>query len=302
MKIALCFIINYEHILNKETIWREWIEHNQDIINVYFFYKDYNKIKSSWIAQHAIPPKFIVGTNYYHMIPAYISLLNYAFNHDHDNKWFCMLTDSCCPIISPLLFRDMFFKYNKYSIMSWNKCWWNIKIHQRSNLERLDPELHLANNPWFILNRENVKQVFNFFLKQPKLTKIICDGGIANESLFAIIFKIYGSLYKNIINETTHLTDWSKPSSSTSPHVFKYADDFEIKFIEKQLERNNLAVFIRKIDPEFPDEILRKFIYKEKNNENDDSYIINIIFLSILFINIFVLFSGILTYIIQYTI
>ena len=33
MKIALCFIINYEHILNKELIWREWIEPNKDIIN-----------------------------------------------------------------------------------------------------------------------------------------------------------------------------------------------------------------------------------------------------------------------------
>ena len=46
MKIALCFIINYEHILNKEDIWREWIEPNKDIINVYFFYKDFRKIKS----------------------------------------------------------------------------------------------------------------------------------------------------------------------------------------------------------------------------------------------------------------
>ena len=46
MKIALCFIINYDHILNKEDIWREWIEPNKDIINVYFYYKDFNKIKS----------------------------------------------------------------------------------------------------------------------------------------------------------------------------------------------------------------------------------------------------------------
>ena len=52
MKIALCFIISYEHILNKEELWREWIEHNKDIINVYFYYKDLKKIKSEWIQKH----------------------------------------------------------------------------------------------------------------------------------------------------------------------------------------------------------------------------------------------------------
>ena len=44
MKVALCFIISYEHILNKEEIWKTWIESNKDIINVYFYYKDINKI------------------------------------------------------------------------------------------------------------------------------------------------------------------------------------------------------------------------------------------------------------------
>ena len=46
MKIALCFIISYEHILNKEDIWKQWIEPNKDIINTYFYYKDITKIKS----------------------------------------------------------------------------------------------------------------------------------------------------------------------------------------------------------------------------------------------------------------
>jgi hypothetical protein len=33
MKVALCFIISYDHSLNKEDIWREWTEANADIIN-----------------------------------------------------------------------------------------------------------------------------------------------------------------------------------------------------------------------------------------------------------------------------
>ena len=100
MKIALCFIISYEHILNKEHIWREWIEPNKDIINVYFFYKDFKKIKSQWIREHTIPSTAIVETDYYHVIPAYLSILNFAMGHDNENMWFALLTDACCPIIS----------------------------------------------------------------------------------------------------------------------------------------------------------------------------------------------------------
>ena len=88
MKIALCFIISYEHILNKELIWREWIEENKDIINVYFYYKDLKKIKSKWIMEHTIPLDQIYETTYYHVIPAYLSLLHFAFNNDNQNKWF----------------------------------------------------------------------------------------------------------------------------------------------------------------------------------------------------------------------
>ena len=43
MKIALCFILSGEHILYKEHIWREWIKPNIDIINIYFYYSNYDK-------------------------------------------------------------------------------------------------------------------------------------------------------------------------------------------------------------------------------------------------------------------
>ena len=114
MKVALCFIISYEHILNKEDIWREWIEPNKDIINVYFYYKDIKKIKSQWIREHAIPPNYIFETSYYHVIPAYLSVMDFAATHDKNNSWFCMLTDSCCPIISPKKFRHLFYSFFNY--------------------------------------------------------------------------------------------------------------------------------------------------------------------------------------------
>jgi len=279
MKVALCFIISYEHILNKENIWKEWIETNKDIINVYFYYKDLTKIKSKWIIEHTIPPNYIFDTSYFHVIPAYLSVMKFAFKNDDKNKWFCLLTDACCPIISPKRFRYLFYKYSSLSFFSWGRASWNPEYHKRGNLAKLSKDLWLANDPWFTLTRKNVKQIFHFVLTQPKITKTICDGGLANESLFAIIFKFYGELETKlsgscIRNVVTHLTDWSRRNTSTSPHVFKEANEEDIKFINKELERNFYCMFIRKISPQFPDEILRNYIYQYRKNE-DDKLILN---------------------------
>jgi len=275
MKVALCFIISYEHILNKEDIWREWIEPNKDIINVYFYYKDLNKIKSTWIREHTLPPNCIYETSYYHVIPAYLTLLKFASRHDTQNKWFSMLTDSCCPIISPKQFRYLFYKHYNNSIFSWKQAWWNPDFHKRGNLAKLPKELWLANDPWFTLTRENVKQVIHFTATQQSITHTICSGGLANESLFAVILYFYKELNKKgrIICEPTHLTDWNRMSNSTSPHLFKNPNEQDIIFIDKELERNKYAMFIRKIAPEFPDDILKHYIY-ELNKEKDDKLII----------------------------
>lgn len=275
MKIALCFIISYEHILNKEEIWKEWIEPNKDIINVYFYYKNFNKIKSQWIKEHTIPINYIYETSYYHVIPAYLSILNFALHNDIHNLWFCLLTDSCCPIISPQKFRYLFYQnYNK-SIMNWREAWWNTKFHTRANLDKLPKELHLANDPWFILNNKNVCQILTFVNKHKDLTKNICDKGLANESLFAIILYCYKQLELNgsVISCVTHIADWSRMTSSTSPHLFKNADEKDIQFIDLSIVNNKYAMFLRKVSPEFPNNILRHYIY-EKNKDNDKNLIL----------------------------
>jgi len=279
MKIALCFIISYEHILNKEDIWREWIEHNKDIINVYFYYKDFRKIKSKWIMEHALPTNFIYETSYFHVMPAYMSILNFACNHDSQNRWFCMLTDSCCPIISPKQFRYLFYKEHNYSLFSWKPAWWNPYYHQRGNLAKLSKEFWLGNDPWFILTKENVKQAIHFYYNQKSISQTVCSGGLANETFFAVAFKYYKELddkpnnNSRVICASTHITDWHRRSSATSPHVFKYADEDDIKFINKELERNPYHIFIRKVAPEFPDEILRHYIY-EHNKEKVDALVV----------------------------
>ena len=200
--------------------------------------------------------------------------MNFAVKHDTDNQWFCMLTDSCCPIISPKKFRYLFFKYYNKSILHCRKSWWNNNLHKRANLELLPQELQLANDPWFVMKRENVLQCLHFTYTQEKLMKTICGGDVANESLFAIIMHLYKQLNiqgkkKPVISCSTHLTDWSRMTSTTSPHLFKNANENDITFIESELKNNKFSIFIRKISPEFPNDTLRYYIYKFSKNEDD---------------------------------
>jgi len=278
MKVALCFIISYEHILNKEHIWREWIQHNKDIINVYFYYGDFKKIKSRWILDHTIPPNHIYPTTYYHVIPAYISVLSFAYSHDKDNQWFCLLTESCCPLISPQRFRRIFFENYEKSIMKWREVWWNVEFHKRANLRLLEKELRLGNDPWFVLKREHVHTITSYFKKKPDICKLLCSGGLANESIFAIALKCsYQLNTDNVVCESTHATDWSRMMSSTSPYLFKDVNDTDIQFIEKTLAEKHYIMFIRKIHADFPDEILKKYIYSYNVEDNEERIVYNIL-------------------------
>lgn len=273
MKIALCFIISREHILNKEHIWQKWIKYNEDIINVYFYYSDLHKIKSGWILKHALPKDCVYETSYFYVMPAYISLMNFAIKHDKSNQWFCFLTDACCPIISPIKFRYLFYKYYNRTFLSWRKAWWNIDFHKRANLKQLPEEYRLANDPWFIMKRENVLQCLDFINKQPNITTSICSGGLANESLFAIIMYVCKQLNTpSVISIATHATDWTRMSSSTSPHLFKSADELDIKFIKNNLIQNKFMIFMRKVAPDFPDELINYYIYDYSKKEDDKLY------------------------------
>lgn len=162
--------------------------------------------------------------------------------------------------------------------MSWRNAWWNIEFHKRANLKKLPKELHLANDPWFVLKRENVFQILHFIKRKQDLSKIICSGGLANESLFAIILYCYKQLGENVKNSSvisavTHITDWTRMATTTSPYLFKEENEKDIKFIDTELEKHKYAMFIRKMAPEFPNEILRHYIY-EQNKEADDKLVV----------------------------
>ena len=281
MKVALCFIISYQHILNKEHIWKKWIEPNKDIIHVYFHYKDIHHIFSPWIKRHCIPKEFIAQTSYYHVVPAYISILSYAFSHDNDNKWFCLLTESCVPIISPQEFRSLFFENYYRSIFRWKPAYWNIELQQRANLRYLNPEYHLANDPWFTLTRNHVYKSILFMVKKNDIYQKVCKGGLANESIFAIILQTFKDLDPSspyLVNQSSTISDWSRMSNATSPHLFLHGNERDLMFINNELSKNKYSLFLRKGDPSFPDDILLDFIRpKKKDNAFMYRIIINIV-------------------------
>ena len=268
MKAALCFIISYSQTVNKEQIWIDWIEPNKDIINVYFHYKNYSEIKSEWIKKHAIHPKYIAKTDYMHIVPAYLALMSFAINHDIENQWFCFLTDSCVPIISPLKFRELFFENYSKSIVSWKNAWWNVNFCKRANLCRLKEEYHLANDPWFVMKREDVKKSIVYSNVNNSIFSVICNGEVANESIFAIMLYSFNQL-TNVKSQVTHAADWSRMTSATSPHIFKEGNKTDMNFITTFLDKNRYTMFLRKVDSKFPDDKLLDIIYAEDNDEKE---------------------------------
>ena len=271
MKVALCFIISYEHVLNKEQLWIDWIKPNQDIINIYFHYKDIIKIQSPWIKLYTIPPNIVQPTSYYNVVPAYMSILSYAYNHDTDNVWFCLLTDSCIPIISPEKFRKMFLEHYQASIIKCKPAYWDITIHRRSNLRLLLKEYWLANDPWFTLCRDHVNKCILFLTYKNDIYQQINSGGLANESMFAIILQTFKELTNplRMINESSTLADWTRMSSPTSPYLFKEGTQENINIICNQLKENKYAMFLRKVHREFPDSIIKDIMQKDFNHKYD---------------------------------
>jgi len=262
VKAAFCFIISYQHKIVKEELWKRWIEPNKDIINVYIHYKDFSQIESSWIKKNALPQSLIVSTDYYHVVPAYLRLLDYGLRNDPNNEWFCFLTDSCVPIISPLEFRRLFFKNYKKSIMSWSTAWWNTNFIKRANLHLLQPEYRLGNTPWFVLSKNDSKRCLIYSKLNNKIFQLICHGNVANESIFAIM--LYSQkVLKNVINSDSTITDWSRTESATSPHLFKIGDSNDLVFLNDSMKKNKYAIFLRKVDQVFPDSILESFCFKK---------------------------------------
>jgi hypothetical protein len=196
------------------------------------------------------------------VVPAYISLMTYAYNHDTDNLWFCLLTDSCVPIITPQKFRKLFFHHYQASIIKCKPAYWNLTIHRRANLRLFKKEYWLANDPWFTLCRDHVHKCILFLTAKHHVYQQVNEGGLANESIFAIILQTFKEITNPLrtINESSTISDWTRMSSPTSPHYFRESSEENKKIIYDLLKENKYAMFLRKVHKSFPDNAIKEIM------------------------------------------
>jgi hypothetical protein len=259
MKAVLCFFISGPHILNKEHLWIPWVNSNHDILEVVFHCTDPKKIVSPWIQARLLPKEHLVTTSYYHMVPAYMSALDYAYRMGESNQWFCLFTESCVPLVSPARFRALFLEHSNKSLFRWKRAWWNPLFHKRANLKYLPDEYRLGHDPYFVLTRRHVAAMVHFIRKEPAMYQKVLAGGLANESVFAVAFQNQGILdtqNDSLINASSTAADWSRMSSATSPHLFRSGDAEDQRFLNQVLQDEPFTMFLRKVATEFPDAIL----------------------------------------------
>lgn len=257
-KVALCFLISYTHDLHQESLWREWIEELRDIVNVYVHYKHYDKIRSPWLRAHAIPLEFTQRTIYENVVPAYFSLLAFSFYHDASNQWFCMLTDTCAPLVTPTEFRRRFAALGDRTIMTVRPAYWNMEMYNRANLSKLAPHLHLANDPWFVMTRSHVETCLSFLKVNHSMYTTVTAGSVANESIFAIILAMRNGSMARLLNAPSNVADWVRPSTASSPHYFYEASDGEMAILRTLIEQHPHCLFGRKFNMAFPATALRQ--------------------------------------------
>ena len=167
----------------------------------------------------------------------------------------------------------MFFDHYQASIIKCKPAYWNIGIHRRANLRLLNKEYWLANDPWFTLSRNHVQKCLIFIAAKQGLYQKINSGGLANESIFAIILQTFKELNKEktYINESSTVADWSRMSSPTSPYLFKdiLHKDTDIQIIKQLLKDNKYAMFLRKVNHNFPDDILLEIMKEDFGHTYD---------------------------------
>lgn len=293
-KIALLFLLSYHHILHQENVWKEWIASFPDpsLINVYFHVDDPNKVSSSWIKSRILPPNLLQKTSYYHICPALFALLRFSLMHDVQNTWFVFLTDTCVPIVAASQFWDRFQQYSDFSVLRHSPPWWNVNFHRRANLRLIPADLRFGHDPWFLLTRVDVfsichtlqlayhRQEYNQSKQQQlvRLIQTVLSGGLANESIFALLLQI-GNGRKHVISASTHYANFARSKSTTSPYLYQNTESdiayfqSDIKYIHHQRHQPNnsflFLFFFRKIHSSFPSFLLfqNMTLTKEKKNK-----------------------------------
>ena len=137
--------------------------------------------------------------------------------------------------------------------------WWDTGYNDRGNTSKFSTKARLGNSEWCALCNEDIRtiiyawdntQIISTILKKPQ----------ADESIFSVTLYLTNR-FKNTINESITIMDWERDPYGLQPHMFSKPYTQEDKNIIKSIAKHNkFAMFIRKVDSSFPDEVIYKWI------------------------------------------
>lgn len=254
--VSFCFLVTKD--LNKEHIWRSWLNNIDISYSVYVHCSNPNNITSPWLRSFIIPQNKIAPTSWGKLGQAIYNLFEEACTTSNAD-WYTINSESCVPIIPAAKFSELCKKNADKSILPYCNAWWNINTNNRGNLSKFSKEYHLGHSGWYILTCADVKDIIKCKEIDPDFfynALINTDGGLTDESGIAIILKKMNNLINTIQAETT-IVDWGR-TNGNSPYTFVIGSDENRKFIDNA--KKQYTCFLRKVSPIFPDDIIFKHL------------------------------------------
>ena len=257
--ITFCFLVTND--LSKEELWIQWFNELKKyniFVNIFTHCSQPSNIKSEWLKKTLVSKEYIKPTQWGFIIDATFSLYKYSIEKS-DSSWFSIHTETCVPIISSAKFAEYFHKYKNNSLLDYCKIWWDPTKINRGNLHFIPKEHHYAHQQCCILCKEDIKQILMLAEKEKELVKIIASAPCGDESIIAVFLSIVNN-FENVISKRTTLVDWERTPNGNNPYTFKYWTDQDKEMVNKLKKNNELFMFLRKIDKEFPVDVLQEFI------------------------------------------
>ena len=237
--LALLFLMKGDH--NNYNLLKS------NVCNYYVNCKYPEKVKS-FLKNHIIKNN-ILNTSWrsFSLVSATLNLLLTAF-HDKNNKWFCLLSESCIPLKS-IDDINCFLHNYKYSFF---------------HLKTYDKHIYKTSQ-WWILNRKDV----SILLKQTYYTKVKSiitknnNLGTPDELYFLTYLLMNDNNYKFNSQMTTYVR-FIETKKNYHPFTFNYLTKYDLKI-------SKTCLFLRKCESNIelykPKEILFiTFVGKETYN------------------------------------
>jgi hypothetical protein len=265
-KTTFCFLVTQD--LAKEHIWREWFDglsrlQFKHAVVVHCSLSNMDKVKSDWLRQRFMPDECMRPTVWGWLVGAMMSMYDHAVQ-THPAEWYTLHSESCVPMVSPERFIEIFNKHKQRSFISYDKIWWDPKQVNRANLHMFPPQMHLVHPQWCIFCHEDVSQMVNLSKTNEQIKRalsVLMRGNTADES-YAVVLLIMINRLKNVINKQTTLADWKRTPNGNNPYTFNTWTLHDMESVrEIRMTKANEHMFMRKVGPAFPDDVLRTHIF-----------------------------------------